>query len=96
MFLVGMLSFLVMNAASSRYVPLFPSERLLVSDAAEVKEYLDGLRVAYQLKSDTLILVPEKDIHRLRMDLASIGLPKMHSGKGFELFDSNTWIKGEF
>jgi flagellar M-ring protein FliF len=95
LFLVGMLSFLVMNAASSRYVPLFPSERLLVSDAAEVKEYLDGLRVAYQLKSDTLILVPEKDIHRLRMDLASIGLPKMHSGKGFELFDSNTWIKGE-
>jgi flagellar M-ring protein FliF len=29
------------------------------------------------------------------MDLAAMGLPKMHNGKGFELFDSNTWIKGE-
>jgi len=95
MVLVGMLSFLVMNAASSRYTPLYPSERLLISDAAEVKAHLDSSRVPYKIQGDTTIMVPEDQVHTLRMDLASVGLPKMHSSKGFELFDSNTWIKGE-
>lgn len=94
-FLVCLLGFLVANAAKTNYAPLFPANRLLISDAAEVKNYLDGLRVNYKLKGDTVILVPEEQVHRLRMDLAAIGLPKMHSGKGFELFDTNTWIKGE-
>lgn len=94
-FLVGVLGFLIANAAKTHYAPLFPSDRLLISDAAEIKNYLDGLRVNYKLKGDTLIMVPENQVHRLRMDLAAIGLPKMNTGKGFELFDTNTWIKGE-
>jgi flagellar M-ring protein FliF len=95
LFLIGMLSFLVYNAASNRFTPLFPSNRLMISDAAEIKEYLDGSRIPYQIKGDTTILVPQQQVHRIRMDLATVGLPKLHSGKGFELFDSNTWIKGE-
>lgn len=94
-FMVGLLGFLVFNAASTRYVSLFPANRLLISDAAEIKGYLDGLRVPYKLRGDTVILVPEKEVHRIRMDLAAVGLPKLNSGKGFELFDTNTWIKGE-
>ena len=93
--LVGMLSFLVVNAASSRYTALYPADRLLISDAAEVKAYLDSERIKYKIKSDTLIMIPEDKVHKVRMDLAAMGLPKMHSGKGFELFDTNTWIKGE-
>lgn len=93
--LVGMLAFLIVNAASARYTPLFPSDRLVITDAAEIKSYLDSARIPYKLQGDTLIMVPEEQASRVRMDLAAMGLPKLHSGKGFELFDSNTWIKGE-
>ena len=93
--LFGLLSFMVVNAAATRYTALYPVNRLTISDASEVKSYLDAARVKYDLKSDTLILVPQDQVHKIRMDLASMGLPKKHRGKGFELFDSNTWIKGE-
>jgi len=93
--LAGMLIVLIANATSTKYVALYSSERLLTSDAAEIKTYLDSERVSYQIKGDSLILVPESQVHNIRMDLAAIGLPKMNSGKGFELFDTNTWIKGE-
>lgn len=95
LFLLGMLVFLIVNASNVRYTALFPSDRLTISDAAEIKEYLDGSRISYQLQGDSLILVPQNVLHRVRMDLAAVGLPKLHSGKGFELFDTNTWIKGE-
>jgi len=93
--LLSLLGFMVFNAASTRYAPLFPAERLLISDSAEIKTYLDGSRIPYKLRGDTLILVPDQQVHRIRMDLAAVGLPKANSGKGFELFDTNTWIKGE-
>ena len=93
--LVVMLAFLMFHAASTKYASLYPAQRFSMSDAAEIKEYLDGARVPYKLRGDTLILVPENEVHRVRMDLAAVGLPKLHSGKGFELFDTNTWIKGE-
>ncbi len=94
-FLVGLVIFLMVGAASTRYVPLYSPERLVVADAADIKTFLDGARIPYKLKTDTLILVPETQVHRIRMDLASAGIPKIHTGKGFELFDTNTWIKGE-
>lgn len=93
--LITLLSFLIVNAASTRFVALYPGDRLLISDAAEVKNYLDGTRISYKIRGDTNILVPDSEVHRIRMDLAAMGLPKMHSSKGFELFDTNTWIKGE-
>lgn len=93
--LIGMFMFLVINASSSSWVPLYPSERLLVSDSADIKEHLDALQMAYKIQGETQIMVPETAVRRIRMELASVGLPKMHSNKGFELFDSNTWIKGE-
>ena len=93
--LMGLLGVMVSQATSTHYVSLFPKDRLLISDAAEIKNYLDGLRVSYKLRGDTHIMVSESDVHKLRMDLAAVGLPKMNSGKGFELFDTNTWIKGE-
>lgn len=93
--LAALLTFLMVNAASTRYAALYPADRLLISDAAEVKGYLDSARIPYKLKGDTQILIPESEVHRVRMDLAAVGLPKMHHGKGFELFDTNTWIKGE-
>ena len=93
--LAGLIGFLSYNAASTRYTPLFPADRLHITDAAEVKSYLDGSRIPYKIKGDSLILVPVSSASKIRMDLAAVGLPKNNSSKGFELFDSNTWIKGE-
>lgn len=93
--LLALLGFLLYNATTSRFVPLFSEDRLTISDAAEVKSHLEAARVEYTLKGDTLIMVPAEKLHALRMDLAAAGLPKMQGSKGFELFDSNTWIKGE-
>lgn len=93
--LLGLLIFLIVNAASTDFTALYPKDRLLISDAAEIKAYLESSGVAYEIKGDTLILVPSDKVHRVRMDLASLGLPKMNTSKGFELFDTNTWIKGE-
>jgi flagellar M-ring protein FliF len=95
LFLLIMLGFLTFQAASTKYSALYPAERILISDAAEVKAFLDSARVPYEVKGDTLILVPHNEVHRLRMELAAVGIPKLRMGKGFELFDSDTWIKGE-
>ena len=93
--LVTLLTVLTVKAASTRYTPLFSPQRLMITDAAEVKAFLESENIAYKLSGDTVILVPSDKIHRIRMELAALGLPKLNTGKGFELFDSNTWIKGE-
>ena len=93
--LLGLLAFLVTNAATTQYTPLYPSDRLSLQDASEVKAFLESSRIAFKVRSDTLIMVEKKQVHRARMDLAALGLPKQNTSKGFELFDSNTWIKGE-
>ncbi len=95
MFLLGLLLFLTFQAASTRYAPLYPAGRLTMIDASDIKNYLDGTGLAYEIKGDSTILVAEQNIHRIRMDLAAVGIPKSNHGKGFELFDTNTWIKGE-
>ncbi len=95
LFLLSLLGFMIVQAASTRYSPLYPAGRLTITDAADVKNYLDGTGIHYELRGDSTILVPEKQTHRIRMDLAAVGLPKTNHSKGFELFDTNTWIKGE-
>ncbi|MBB65422.1 MAG: flagellar M-ring protein FliF [Waddliaceae bacterium] len=93
--LLATMAVLVFNAAANNYTPLFPAGRLSITDAADIKGYLDSARINYKIRSDTLIMVNEKDVHRVRMDLATVGIPKQNASKGFELFDTNTWIKGE-
>lgn len=93
--LAALLAVAVMNGRGSVYVPLYSAERLLRSDAAEVAAYLDREGISYQTKGETILLVREDQARKVRMALAAEGLPKRHNGKGFELFDSNTWMKGD-
>lgn len=92
--LIGFFIFLFFSKYEN-YVPLFTSERLQKMDVADVVSYLQGADIPYQLKGDNLVLVPPEKRYQIRMELGAYGLPKGHSGKGYELFDSNTWIKGE-
>jgi len=57
------------------------------SDAGEVVDYLTESKVSYRLsEGGTGILIPAKDIRKVRFDLASAGMPR--SGVvGYEIFD---------
>ena len=61
--LVTLLTVLTVKAASTRYTPLFSPQRLMITDAAEVKAFLESENIAYKLSGDTVILVPSDKIH---------------------------------
>jgi len=65
--------------------------RMSEKDAAAVISYLQTLNVAHQITSGgSAVMVPSDQVYKLRMDLASKGLPS-GDGVGFEIFD-----KGQF
>jgi flagellar M-ring protein FliF len=78
-----------------------PTYRVLFSDmdaesAAQVSQKLRERKVGYELADGgRTLLVPERDIDQLRIDLASQGLPA--SGRiGFEIFDRTQFGATEF
>ncbi|HHY81557.1 MAG TPA: flagellar M-ring protein FliF [Clostridiales bacterium] len=77
-----------MSMNKTEYVPIFT--KLDIQDSSKIVAALDGNKFTdYKLEDNgTTILVPKKDVDRLRLDLAIDGaLP--NSGKGFELFDDS-------
>jgi flagellar M-ring protein FliF len=84
-------------AVGLSYAASRPDYRMLVSDlgkgqVAEIVAYLDSTQVKYQLADrDSTILVPGKDLYRLRNELAERELLSDGS-KGFEILSkSNMW-----
>ncbi|QDR80487.1 flagellar basal-body MS-ring/collar protein FliF [Sporomusa termitida] len=76
-------------------VPLFTT--LEAEDAGKVTAKLKEMKVPYEVQTGsngTVVLVPSKDVHTLRLDLASQGLPR--GNKGFELFEQNKFGTTEF
>ncbi|SJZ64049.1 flagellar basal-body MS-ring/collar protein FliF [Selenihalanaerobacter shriftii] len=72
-------------ASQPNYVTLF--NNLTVKDASAITNQLKEKQIDYKLANDgTRILVPAKDVHQVRLNLASEGLPKGGT-VGFELFD---------
>jgi flagellar M-ring protein FliF len=93
--------FVVLAAAAAvvglSYAASRPDYRMLVSDlgkgqVAEIVAYLDSNNIAYQLTDrDSTILVPGKDLYRLRNELAERELLSDGS-KGFEILSKgNLW-----
>ena len=77
------------------YVPLYTN--LETKDAGDVVNSLKEAGVPYELLEDkkgATILVPATQVHNLRLDLASAGLPR--GNKGFELFDDSKLGVTEF
>ena len=76
-------------------VPLFTN--METKDAGEVAAQLKESKIAYEVqenKQGTTILVPSKNVHTARLDLATKGLP--HGQKGFEIFDDSKLGVTEF
>lgn len=77
------------------YVPLYTN--LETKDAGDVVNSLKESGVPYELiedKKGATILVPVTQVHNLRLELASAGLPR--GNKGFELFDDSKLGVTEF
>ena len=67
-------------------VPLFTG--MEAKDAGEVAAKLKEMKIKYEPQESsngTAILVPSKDVHNARIELATLGLPR--GQKGFEIFD---------
>ena len=76
-------------------VPLFTG--MEAKDAGEVAAKLKEMKIKYEPQESsnrTAILVPSKDVHNARIELATLGLPR--GQKGFEIFDQNKLGVTEF
>ncbi|MET0414151.1 MAG: flagellar basal-body MS-ring/collar protein FliF, partial [Polyangiaceae bacterium] len=76
------------------YAPLYTD--LETQDAAAIAAKLKELNVPHRVSaSGTTISVPEEQVHELRLELASAGLPR-GGGVGFEIFDQSRLGATEF
>jgi flagellar M-ring protein FliF len=82
---VGFFGFITQRISSPNYGLLFSG--LDAKDSGELVQKLDAMNVPYQVKTDgSAIMVPSDQVARLRMVLATDGLP--HGGSvGYEIFD---------
>lgn len=79
-------------ASRTRYAVLYGG--LEGKDAASVTKKLDDLKIAYKLSGGS-ILIPADQVDRMRIQLASEGVPS--GGKvGFELFDNTSFGASDF
>ena len=77
----------------SEYVPLYTG--LETKDAGEIVNKFKENKISYEItENGATILVPQKEVYQLRMDLASQGLPR--GKKGFEIFEENKFGTTEF
>ncbi|TCT13412.1 flagellar M-ring protein FliF [Tepidamorphus gemmatus] len=83
--LIGFFAFLIIHLSAVKMVPLYTD--LDFEDSGAVVRELERRGIAYELRYEgSTVLVPEPDVLRLRMDLASSGLPS-GGGVGYEIFD---------
>jgi len=74
-------------------VPLFTD--LEAKDAGEIVGKLKEMKVTHEIGANgTAIMVQSKDVYRVRLDLASQGLPR--GNKGFEIFEQSKFGATEF
>jgi flagellar M-ring protein FliF len=74
-------------------VPLFTE--MEAKDAGEVSAKLKEMKVTHEIGGNgNAIMVPAKDVYRIRLDLASQGLPR--GNKGFEIFEQSKFGATEF
>jgi flagellar M-ring protein FliF len=83
--LVGFFAFVIMRVSQPAMGVLF--SEMSMQDANAVIKDLDARGIRYETRGDgQTILVPRSDMARIRMDLATKGLPS-GGGVGYEIFD---------
>ncbi len=91
---VGGLTVLTLWSRRPDYQLLFG--RLSEQDVSTIVTTLQGQGVPYRVSAGgSAVYVPSEDVHRLRMDMASRGVPS-GEGVGFEIFDKNQFGLSDF
>ena len=93
---IGFIVFLVLYTSSGRsgtYAVLF--DHLSSKDAGLIIQELEKEGVSYRIPQDGLIEVPKDQVYKVRINIASKGLPK-ESHVGFELFDKQEFGSTDF
>ncbi|NWF66884.1 MAG: flagellar M-ring protein FliF [Campylobacterales bacterium] len=70
-------------------------DNLSPKDAALIVQNLEQNKIPYKLPKDSTILVPEEQVYKQRINIASLGIPK-DSRVGFELFDKQEFGATDF
>lgn len=92
--LAGIISLVIVYKSTIQYTLLLPDDRLKAISIVDATSYLESQHIPYKLLPDNTLFVPTNQLVRVRTDLLSLDVNGVHE-KGYELFDSNTWIKGE-
>jgi flagellar M-ring protein FliF len=93
--MAGILGWSYWYGSKPDMVPLFTN--METKDAGEVAAKLKESKIQYEVqesKQGTTILVPSKNVHNARLELATQGLPR--GQKGFEIFDDSKLGVTEF
>ncbi|NPA28848.1 MAG: flagellar basal body M-ring protein FliF [Epsilonproteobacteria bacterium] len=93
---IGFIVFLLLHNAGMRdanYAVLF--DRLSSKDAGLIIQELEKEQIPYKIPADGVIEVPKDRVYKVRIAVASKGLPK-ESHVGFELFDKQEFGSTDF
>ena len=97
--IVALISFLIVYNSSNRvkgddgFRVLF--DNLADTDAALIVQNLEKNKIPYKIPEDGVIEVPKELVQKVRLQVASLGLPKK-SVVGFELFDKQEFGATDF
>ena len=96
--LIGFLVFLTLYKNTSNnglrgYSVLF--ENTTPGDSALIIQQLEKEKIAYKIINEGTIAVPSEEVHKQRIAIASMGIPK-NSKVGFEIFDKTEFGATDF
>ena len=85
--LMAFFAFIIMRVTAPTMTTLFTD--MTLQDSTAVARELDQRGIKYEIRNDGgTVMVPKDNVLRLRMDLASKGLPQ-GGGVGYEIFDKS-------
>ena len=84
--MIGFFAYLSLKVTAPNMAPIFTSVPL--EDGAKIVQELEAENIPYEIRANgTQILVPSDKVDKLRMTMASHGLPTKGSMVGYEIFD---------
>jgi len=92
---VALLGSLIIPPLSFGWTPLFTDQSLDRNERQEVKDFLEASFFSYKEKEEGVFYVAKKERDKIRNELSLGKILTEDRQQGFELFDTNTWIKGE-
>lgn len=86
---------LFLYSVKSQYVPIYQETNLSFHERSERRHFLEEMGIPFRENSSGELEVPKEDVEMLKQHFSSFQAKSKDVSKGFELFDSNTWIKGD-